>query len=202
MLSAEVENKLVLILCLKEGGSLITELDIHSLFRSERLFQQGQMSLKMLACISAWPCLPMHCLGEGWRNLLIRCSLADSSRVTTGWLAWEFSWWFSVPMETPIPSFWDFVSQLPLSSPPHCSSARFLPALLSVQTCQHFVTDGCLSTCTPQSLNISRGLQEILRTSLRQAGCTVKHRLGRTVTALGSLGRKPWRWRRTPRANC
>ena len=111
----EVENKLVLILCLKEGGSLMTELDIYTVFLDQScLFQQGRMSLQMLACISpGWPWVPTHCLGKGWRNLLILCSLADSSRVTTGWLAWEFSWWFSVPIETPIPSFWDSGRQLP-----------------------------------------------------------------------------------------
>ena len=43
----------VVLSALKEGGSLMTELDIYTVFLDQScLFQQGRMSLQMLACIS------------------------------------------------------------------------------------------------------------------------------------------------------
>ena len=141
----------------------------------------------------------MHCLGEGWRNLLTLCSLADSSRVTTGWLAWEFFWWFSVPRETSI-----CPSGMSAAFRPHQPTAAplgFFPALLSVQTCQHFLTDGCLQQWT-QSLNISRGLQETLGAHLGDRLAALQSAgWGKQWLPWEAWGRRRGRWRRAPRAH-
>lgn len=78
----EAENKLVLILCLKESGSLIKEFDTHSLFTSELFIPKGTDEFAN-ACIA----FPTLSLGERQRKLFTLCALAGISGVTTGLLA-------------------------------------------------------------------------------------------------------------------
>lgn len=126
----EVENKLVLILCLKEGGSLTTELDIHSLFRSELFIPTGTDEFENVGV--RFPSMTLPSLCTAWERdgeiclyvvlwLVVHVSQLDGLRES-------FLGGSQFPWRHPSrPSGTRAVSCL-LSSPPHCSSARFFPS--------------------------------------------------------------------------